>query len=289
MRTIFLALLVVAAACRKSPQPYHDWPDVPELPPPAPERFLRQPPDFSFRDYTQRKHYYLRFYSAPEVDEEVVTIVDEREPERGERLATLDEHDYAMTVFVEDWERKGLEEKLRHHKEIRDRERLRTATLLDERIRLTRLALAEIEDRKFELDAKLRARQATGHTPEGDPDSAFLAAESSRLQQDFYVREAELRLLEYWTWLRDREFTRASTDLVEEAFPLTDYRGVYKDPWDLVEEVKKNVRPEMWNRAHAKIEVRGDMIVIRCLRSVVEEVRGYLASLTARHAGMPNR
>ena len=180
-----VTLLVVS--CTYDPEKYREQPEPIILPPPPPERVLRKPPDFTFRDYSRQKQFFIRVYRERNFEEELVTVIDLDKPppgmkelseELGERLATLDEHDYAMGVFEETWLKRGMEERLRYHNNLRLRERRRQDTLLDDMIRLSRVALKDLERWKFDIDADLAARKATGAFQD-EGEVSFLKKEST--------------------------------------------------------------------------------------------------------------
>lgn len=287
-----LVLAVAAASCAYEPEQFRDWPEVLELPAPERERVFRKPADWTFRDYSQQKQYFLRVYEEPGFQEEIVTVVDLRTPARiepiegPERLATPEERDYALAVFDQDWLAKGLEEQLEHHRRLRRHEKERNATLLDPMIRLTQEAIAELEEKKFTVDAKIRARAEAGAEQEGEASTEFLQRESERIRFEILVKRSELKILEYKAWLRDQEIARATLPaFTQDVVNVSDLLPQYGSPEKLVEEICANVRPDEWSRPFAKIEVRGNFLFLRHLRPVVEEVRSWVASKTAKPKG----
>jgi len=160
--TILLAFLAACAPSYESRA--FDWPWVPQLPPPPPERAMRIAPDFSFRDEEKGKEYFIRVYSDREFEEELVTVVDRNDPAAGERLATLDEYDFAMKSFESLWEKKRLEERLRYHRELREKEVRRDATQIDSLLRLTKDVLRSLVDAK-DLDLEALDPRAREHPP----------------------------------------------------------------------------------------------------------------------------
>ena len=90
-----------------------------EYQPDPPEHLLRQPADFRLYDANVRKEFFLYYYEDETVREEIVTVINYALPEgeRRPRLATRDEHDYAIAIFIEDWKARGLGDKIRYFNE----------------------------------------------------------------------------------------------------------------------------------------------------------------------------
>lgn len=197
-----LLLLPLVVSCSAPADSRRDWPVIPRIPPAPPERVLRIPPDVTFRNHAEGKEYFLRLYSDPGFREEIVTVIDRGAAGQGERLATSEEHRYAMTVFEQDWKRQGNAERLRVHAELYEREKRRNATLLDQEIRLTREAVTLLEGRKFDLDADLRARKATG-SGQSPEEIAFLQKEADRTAAEILERTTQLQILEHKLLLED--------------------------------------------------------------------------------------
>lgn len=208
-RLCVAGIAFLAACSATKAEPVGDQPVAPPPPMLPPERLLREAPEFTFRDYDRRREFFLRSYHDPEFSEELVTVIDLDHPE-GERLATVDEFEYALRVFEQHWKNKGLEERLQFHQKLRHIEQARSTSLLDDMIRHTRDAMKDFADRKFDIDAQIRARVDTGTDKEADP-MAFLRRESDRLQFEIALRQTRLRLLEYKAWLRDQHLSRSLT------------------------------------------------------------------------------
>ncbi len=204
-----VVLAALLGACQYPPGMFRENPQVEKIPPPPPTRLLRRPADFSFRDYEQKKEFRIRVYADDDFEEELVTVLDEAKPEEGERLATLDEYDYAMEVFIEDWVLKDRTERLAFHRRAARRERARNATLLNEMIRLRKVALREIEDRVLDLRADLTARDDT-NTFQDAGEISFLKREIDRLEVVREQKEIQLGILEAHAWRRDQELVRSS-------------------------------------------------------------------------------
>src|SRR5215510_13710555 len=90
-----------------------------EYQPDPPEHLLRQPADFKLYDVHVRKEFFLYFYKDESVNEEIVTVINYALPEaeRRPRMATREEHDYAIAIFMADWKARGQNEKLRYFNE----------------------------------------------------------------------------------------------------------------------------------------------------------------------------
>src|SRR5205823_333441 len=94
------------------------------LPPPRyepepPEHLLRKQADFRLYDPSIRKEFFLYFYEDELVSQEIVTVINHTLPinDRRPRLATREEHDYAIRMFMEDWRARGQTEKIRYFNE----------------------------------------------------------------------------------------------------------------------------------------------------------------------------
>src|SRR5436190_20413117 len=87
-----------------------------EYQPPPPQHLLRQPADFRLYDPHVRKEFFLYYYEDESVRQEIVTVINYAVPEgeRRPRLATRDEHDYAIAVLGQDWMARGLTDMLRY-------------------------------------------------------------------------------------------------------------------------------------------------------------------------------
>ncbi|MBV8879449.1 MAG: hypothetical protein JO332_05780, partial [Planctomycetaceae bacterium] len=104
-----------------------------EYQPPPPQHLLRQPPDFRLYDPHVRKEFFLYYYEDESVRQEIVTVINYAVPEgeRRPRLATREEHDYAIQIFLQDWRARGLNEKIRYFNERFAQEVSRQNTLID--------------------------------------------------------------------------------------------------------------------------------------------------------------
>ncbi|MHC4605306.1 MAG: hypothetical protein ACYTAF_00025 [Planctomycetota bacterium] len=210
-RTLLILLVVVAAPFSFScglEEIEQEHPHVKYIPPIPPEQVLRHPVEWTFRDETEMKMYNLRLYKQPafplyqmeSFEEVVVTVVELQHPEEGERLATPEEYEFARAKFEEQWLKKQLDEKMQYHRQMLRAERHRSASLIKQRIRLKKEAIAEIEDKKFEIDAEIRARKELG--TDGDTEHMdFLEKQSDRYYFELTVRQAELEILNYKAWL----------------------------------------------------------------------------------------
>ena len=199
---VLLTLVALAAAC--GPPPFErPWPVAPPVPPDPPERLLRQPVDYTFRDHLERKNFLLRLYEDPDFGtgasrfkETVITVVDWDNSDENERLATLAEYDHAWKVFQEDWVNRSREEKFAHFRKIQVAEEQRDATLLEKMIQDKETAIEQLETEKFDgVDARLRANADAGHgTPEGQ---AHLQRRSDEMALQLLILEAERDILKY--------------------------------------------------------------------------------------------
>jgi hypothetical protein len=175
-------------------------PDPVERPLPPPERFLRLPVNYRFRDDASRKEFLLRMYKDADIEDNVVTVIEEGSV--TERLADEEEFAFAMERFVKTWIEKGEEEQLGHFRAAVERERRRSATLLDDLIRFKREAVARLAEELFLLNADFVSTKKTGYrAPAGQAE--FLQARMGRIETQLIAEQAELHLLESRRRLRD--------------------------------------------------------------------------------------
>lgn len=197
-----LGLAALLAGCELLSRPTFIEPEPPllESPTPPPERILRLPVNYRFRDAASGKEFFLRLYRDAEIEDNVVTVIDA--DSLGERLAEPDEFDFAMEQFVRIWVDSGDEEQLDHERQLIRRERRRSATLLDDLIRYKLEATARLQLQVDEINADLASTRRTGYpAPAGRTE--FLNTRLASLETQLIGERAELRLLESRRRVRD--------------------------------------------------------------------------------------
>src|SRR5262245_17850710 len=161
---------------------------------PPPEHLLRQPADFRLYDPHVRKEFFLYNYEDETVRQEIVTVINYAVPEgqRRPRLASREEHDYAIALFIEDWKSRGLNDKIRYFNEKYSQEVTRSNTLIDEKIVYKEKEIQSLEDRKLTLNADIKSREMTGGTfAGGDEKHQLVALEVAKRE----LAKTERRLL----------------------------------------------------------------------------------------------
>lgn len=268
-------------------RPWESQVEEPETPPYPPEKLLRKPADFRLRDLDNRREFLLYFHEDQEFREEVVLVINYALPEseQGPRLATIDEHEYALRLFVSQWRSRSDEEKLHYFNEKLLEELSRNATLLDQRIRLKEAVRKDLYEKKLALEADLKSRKDTGAFAEGSEkfnliSSQALEHEVARTDRQFLQADVELMVLRHMRAERDAEYgRRAEAVLVTTALPVRNLLPAFSSPQRLADQVRTHVRPSAWNRPMSMIEVRGGHLVIRQTQDVIAEVRRYLDKL----------
>lgn len=280
----FLAVLLLAG-CSSEVRRYDRDPVGPEMAPVPPDHILRIHPDFRFLDYVDGKEYFLRFYSDENFQEEIVTV---RDPGQAERGATVAEREYALSVFATDWKLKSDEDRLRYHAELYENEKKLNATLLDLMVENEQGGLRRFRERYDAILFNLRARKDTGvHPKEGDelstkfhePSTEFLEQELAQVDLLIKAAEARLKMLEYKRAARNARFSRSSAaQFRRDAIQVADVVKVI--PGDrLIELVKQNVDPDSWKRTLARIESQGEFLVVTQTADNIDRVRAYVDQL----------
>lgn len=207
------AALALAAISGCRPTYHEPEPSPVSLPPLPPERVLRKPPDFRFKDYTNGKTYFYRGFSEsmPEGGEFRLEIVTVRDADADvERDANPEEREYALRVLEEDWLKKGMTEQIEYHRELARIGRERRDTLIEARIEYAEKAAAHIEEELTVLKADLEAStKTTGYrAPAGHVE--FLQREVAAKQSALAEERAKLEMLRYALADRDRAYGRSS-------------------------------------------------------------------------------
>jgi len=277
---------MLTASCTGG-SPWESRVEEPEILPYPPEKLLRKPPDFRLRDIDNRREFFLFFHEDQEFREEVVLVINYALPESEQRprLATLDEHEYALRLFLNQWRSRSDEEKLHYFNEMHLQELSRNATLLDQKIRFKEAVRKELYEKKAALEADLKSRKDTNTFGDGSEkfnliSSQALEHEIARVDRQFLQAEVELMVLRHLRAERDAEYGRkAAAVLVTTALPVRDLLPRFSDPQRLADQVRTHVQPQAWNRPMAMIEVRDKHLVIRQTQDVIAQVQLYLEKI----------
>ncbi|HVE40497.1 MAG TPA: hypothetical protein VNM14_11445 [Planctomycetota bacterium] len=254
-----------------------------EYQPDPPEHLLRQPADFRLYDAHVRKEFFLYFYEDETVRQEIVTVINYALPEadRRPRLATRDEHDYAIAIFIEDWKTRGLNDKIRYFNERYSQEVKRQNTLLDEKIVYKEKEVQELEDKRLSLHADIKSREMTGTYQGGDDkfklvETSVAQRELAKTERLLLLARGQLMLLQYLRDQRNSQYARNTVLMVRNSMPVKDLLEVYGAPERLVADVRQKVSPLSWDRSGAWIEMDGDKLTMSQTRDVILQVRDYL-------------
>lgn len=256
---------------------------------PPPEHLLRQPADFRLYDPHVRKEFFLYNYEDESVRQEIVTVINYAVPEgeRRPRLATRDEHDYAIALFIEDWKSRGLHEKIRYFNERYSQEVTRQNTLIDEKIVYKEKEIQSLEERKLHLSADIKSREMTGGTYAAGDEKLQLVEigvakrELARAERLLLLAQGQMQILEYLRDQRNAQYARHAVLMVENSMPVQDLLAVYGAPERFVAEVRQKVSPFSWDRPGARIEVDGETLELTQTRDVILQVRDWLERVRA--------
>jgi len=256
-----------------------------EYMPDPPEHLLRQPADFKLYDPHVRKEFFLYFYQDESVNEEIVTVINYALPdaERRPRLATREEHDYAIAIFMEDWKARGQNEKIRYFNERYAQEVARSNTLIDEKIVYKEQEIRSFDDKRISLQADIKSREMTGTYQAGDEkfklvESTVAQRELAKTERLLLLAKSQLLILQYLRDQRNAQYARTAVLLVENTMAVKDLLETYGAPERFIAEVKQNT-PFAWDRPGAKIEIDGTDLVIKQTRDVILKVRDFVEKL----------
>jgi len=259
-----------------------------EYQPDPPEHLLRQPADFKLYDPHVRKEFFLYFYQDESVNQEIVTVINYALPteERRPRLATREEHDYAIAIFMEDWKARGQNEKIRYFNERYSQEVARSNTLIDEKIVFKEQEIRTLDDKRIGLNADIKSREMTGTFQAGE-DKNFKLVEMSVAQRELAKTErllllakGQLLLLQYLRDQRNAMYARTAVLLVEDSFKIKDVLDSYGAPERFIEDIKQNI-PFAWERPGVRIRIDGDYLELQQTRDVLIKVRDFVDRLRA--------
>jgi len=283
-------VLVLALAALSGCFPEDTWSSrvpTPEENPAPPEHLLRKPADFRLYDPSVRKEFFLYFYEDELVSQDIVTVINHALPsaERRPRLATREEHDYAIRVFMEDWRARGQSEKIRYFNEKYSQEVSRMNTLLDEKIDFKDREVRDLEDKRVALDADVKSRQMTGAYQGGDEkqnlvEGTVAQRELAKAERALLLAKGQLLILQYLRDQRNSEYARHSLVLSDDYVSVKGLLESYPAPERLVAEVCQNVHPFSWQRPGVKIAVKDDgYLYMTQSREIIVAVRDYVERL----------
>src|SRR6185295_17552723 len=221
-----------------------------EYQPDPPEHLLRQPADFRLYDPHVRKEFFLYYYEDESVRQEIVTVINYAVPEgeRRPRLATRDEHDYAIAVFIEDWKARGLNDKIRYFNERYSQEVGRQNTLIDEKIVYKEQEVRELDDKRITLQADIKSREMTGSFQGGDDkfklvETTVAQRELAKTERLLLLAKSQLLILQYLREQRNSAYARNAVLMVENSLPVKDLIDVYGAPERMVADIRQKVSP----------------------------------------------
>jgi hypothetical protein len=291
MKKLAAVLLCALGAC--SPEPtWESQVQDPGLPPLAPDRVLRKPPDFRLRYLTDEKEYFYYFYADEATDDTRVWVVDYRRPEGERRPVPIPpdapEYTTALDLFTDYW--KALpdlpdEKRLKFFNELHDQEKKRRATLLDQQLLYKLASIRRLQEEKYVLECDLKS--GNDANAQVNPDRVqFLQQEIAERARLLRILDAQARLLEFRIQTRDSEYGLIGAVLFESAvFEVEDLLEHYANPEFLAAEIRTRVEPGSWKRSQAKVAVvEGVRLAVRQTPEVVAHVRAYLAKLRAEIA-----
>jgi hypothetical protein len=257
-----------------------------EYQPEPPEHLLRQPADFRLYDPHVRKEFFLYYYEDESVREEIVTVINYAVPEgdRRPRLATRDEHDYAIAVFVEDWKTRGLNEKIRYFNERYSQEVSRANTLIDEKIVYKEQEVRALDDKRVGIEADIKSREMTSTYAEGKEkfqlvEKTVAQRELAKTERMLLLAKSQLLILQYLREQRNAQYARNAVLLVENSQSVKDLIEVYGAPERLIADLRQKVSPLSWDRPGTRIEIQKDTLEITQTRDVILQVRDFVDRL----------
>src|SRR5258706_9812847 len=254
--------------------------------PEPPEHLLRKQADFRLFDPSIRKEFFLYFYEDELVSQEIVTVINHTLPtaDRRPRLATREEHDYALRMFMEDWRARGQSEKIRYFNEKYSQEVSRMNTLLDEKIDYKEREVKELDDKRLGLEADVKSRQMTGAFQAGDEkfklvEGPVAQRERARAERALLLAQGQLLILQCLRDQRNSMYARHSLVLSDDYVSVKELLETYPAPERLIQEVCQKVQPYSWQRPGVKISIKDHYLYLTQSRDVIIAVREYVERL----------
>ena len=283
----FVPALILAALSGCFPE--DTWSSrIPEFieEPEPPAHLLRQQADFKLYDPSLRKEFFLYFYEDELIRQDIVTVINYAVPlsERRPRLASREEHDYAIQMFMEDWRARGQSEKLRYFNERYSQEVSRMNTLLDEKIVYKEQEVRSLDNQRVSLDADIKSRQMTGTYAGGDEkfqlvEGTVAQRELAKTERSLLLANGQLLILQYLRDQRNSQYARHTLVLAEDSLRVTDILENYPAPERLVQDICQKVQPYSWQRPGVRIQVSGGTLEITQSKDVLIGVRDYVQQL----------
>jgi hypothetical protein len=262
-----------------------------EWQPEPPEHLLRKPADFRFNDPHLRKEFFIYLYEDEEIHEQVVTVINYAVPEgdRRPRLATRDEHDYALGALSEERLTKSQAEKLRYFNRLRAQEVGRANTLLDEQIVYKEKEIRELDDKKLGLDADVKSREMTGTFAAEDKVFQLASAdvvkrEAAKTDRALLLARGQLLILRYLRDVRNSAYARNTVSLTDDSMSVQDLIELYGAPERLIAVIRQTVQPHAWARPGTSLEIRGSTLQMTQSRDVIILVRDWVEATRADQA-----
>lgn len=271
--------------------PEDTWSDrIPEQvrEPEPPEHLLRKQADFRLYDPSVRKEFFLYFYEDELVNQEIVTVINHALPldDRRPRMATREEHDYAVRMFMEDWRARGQSEKIRYFNEKYSQEVSRMNTLLDEKIDYKEREVRDLDDKRVSLAADVKSREMSGGAFAGGDEKLNLVAadvakrELARAERQLLLSQGQLLILQYLREQRNALYARHSLVLSQDTLSVTELLANYPVPERLVQDICQRVQPASWARPGVRISIAPDgTLTLTQSRDVIVGVRDYVEKL----------
>ncbi len=254
--------------------------------PEPPAHLLRQQADFKLYDPSLRKEFFLYFYEDELIRQDIVTVINYAVPlnERRPRLATREEHDYAIQMFMEDWRARGQSEKVRYFNERYSQEVSRMNTLLDEKIAYKEQEVRALDDQRVSLDADIKSRQMTGAYAAGDEkhqlvEGTVAQRELAKTDRALMLARGQLLILQYLRDQRNSQYARHTLVLSEDSVRVKDILENYPAPERLVQEICQKVQPYSWQRPGVRIQISDDSLEVTQSKDVIIAVRDYVEKL----------
>lgn len=281
-----LLALAALSGCFPEDTWSHRIPPTEDAPAP-PEHLLRKQADFRLYDPSVKKEFFLYFYEDEIISQDIVTVINHGLPssERRPRLATREEHDHALRIFMEDWRARGQNEKIRYFNEKYSQEVSRMNTLLDEKIDFKSREVAELEDKRVSLDADAKSRQMTGAYQAGDDkqklvEGSVVQRELAKTERALLLAKGQLLILQYLRDQRNSMYARHSLILADDYVSVKEVLEAYPAPERLVADICQKVQPFAWQRPGVKIAVKDDgYLYMTQSREVIVAVRDYVERL----------
>jgi hypothetical protein len=254
--------------------------------PEPPEHLLRKQADFRLYDPSVRKEFFLYFYEDELVHEDIVTVINHSLPtaDQHPRLATREEHDYAIRMFMEDWRARGESEKIRYFNEKYSQEVSRMNTLLDEKIDYKQREIRDLDDKRVALAADVKSREMTGAYQAGDEkfqlvDGGTAKGELARSERALLLAQGQLLILQYLRDQRNAMYARHTLVLSDDSVSVQGVLETYPAPERLIQEICQHVEPLAWQRPGVRISIKNNYLYVTQSREVLIAVRDYVERL----------